>query len=164
MKTSDSIVRISLAFLKAQKQIGSAKKESVNPFFHSKYADLGAVMEACKEALNENEISVLQPVNTVDGVSYVETYLLHSSGECFVSSTKITAKSENDPQAQGSAITYARRYALQSILFIPSEDDDANSASRKPYKEMTKEELRVAYRTAPEADKGRIQSIANSLK
>lgn len=81
-------------------------------------------MEACKEALNENGISVLQPV--VNDV--VETILLHESGEWISSTTKIIAKTENDPQAQGSAITYARRYGLQSMVFIPAEDDDGEGA------------------------------------
>lgn len=166
MKTSESIAKISQAFLKAQTQIGSAKKESVNPYFKSKYADLGAVMEVCKEALNENGISVLQPVNTQDGITYVETYLVHSSGEYFMSPMKVTSKSENNPQDQGSAITYARRYSLQSMLFIPAEDDDGNKASKvsKKYEDMTIEELREAYPTANATDKEKIFKLQEALK
>lgn len=138
MKTSQSIAKISVALLKAQQKIGGAKKGSTNPFFHSKYADLGEVMGVCKDPLNENGISVLQPVGiTASGKQYVETVLLHESGE-FISSKmaldialrQVTPKTGEayltpDPQAQGSALTYARRYALQSMLFIPAEDDDA---------------------------------------
>ena len=130
MKISDSIVKIAPAFLKAQKEIGAAVKGSSNPFFHSKYADLGAVMEACKEQLNSNGIMVLQPVTG----DVVETVLVHESGEWMSSETKIVSKSENDPQAQGSAITYARRYGLQSMVFIPAEDDDGESAMNRPAK------------------------------
>ena len=129
METSNSILKIAPALLKAQKAIGSAKKESVNPFFKSKYADLGSVMEACKEALNDNGIMVIQPTGVTDGIGYVETVLLHESGEWISSTMKITAKTENNPQEQGSAITYARRYSLQSMMFIPAEDDDGEKAT-----------------------------------
>lgn len=125
MNKSDSIIKITTAYLKAQKEIGAAVKDSSNPFFKSKYADLGSVMEACKKALNDNGISVLQPVNGDE----VETILIHESGEWLSSNTKIVCKVSNDPQAYGSAITYARRYGLQSMVFIPAEDDDGNKAT-----------------------------------
>lgn len=126
MKTSESIVKIAPALLKSQRETGAAKKDSTNPFFHSKYADLGAVMEACKGPLNNNGITVLQPVVGAN----VETILIHESGEWMSSETPIVAKSANDPQALGSAISYARRYGLQSMVFIPAEDDDGNVATR----------------------------------
>lgn len=130
MKTSDSIVKIAPALLAAQKEIGSATKEATNPFFKSKYADLGSVMEACKEALNKHGMTVLQPVGNSEQGTTVETTLLHESGE-FISDTMIvSAKQPNDPQAQGSAITYARRYSLQSMMFIPAEDDDGERGTR----------------------------------
>ena len=128
MQKSESIAKIAPAFLKAQKEIGAATKGSVNPFFHSKYADLGSIMEACKEKLNENGISVLQPVGKDETGTYVETILLHESGEFISDKTPVVAKTENDPQAYGSGISYSRRYSLQSMLFIPSEDDDAEVA------------------------------------
>ena len=126
MKTTESIQAISTALLKAQKQIGAAKKGSTNPFFKSSYADLGEVMKACKDELNNNGITVLQPVLTgPEGNTFVETVLLHESGEYIAGTMKVEAKEANNPQAQGSAITYARRYSLQSMVFIPAEDDDA---------------------------------------
>lgn len=127
MNGTQSIKEISIALLKAQKEIGAAKKGSVNPFFHSKYADLGSVMEACKEALNTNGITVLQPVGHDEHGDYVETVLLHDSGEYISSQMRLVATT--DVQKQGSTVTYARRYSLQSMLFIPSEDDDGNRAS-----------------------------------
>lgn len=133
MTKSDSIKEIAAALLKAQKEIGAATKGKENPFYHSTYADLGAVMEACKDKLNENGISVLQPVGSDELGVYVETVLLHESGEFISDRMRIAAKQANDPQAQGSAITYARRYSLQSMVFIPAEDDDAEGAmDRKP--------------------------------
>lgn len=129
MTTSQTIIKIAPALLKAQKTIGAAKKDAKNPFFKSSYADLGAVMEACKEALNENGITVLQPVGRDEFGAYVETMLLHESGEFITDRMPVVAKSQNDPQAQGSAVTYARRYSLQSMVFIPAEDDDAERAT-----------------------------------
>lgn len=130
MKTSESIAKIAPALLAAQKTIGGAKKGAVNPFFHSKYADLGSVMEACKEALNDNGITVLQPIDSNEYGVHVETILLHESGEWISAGLRIAPKSETNPQDQGSAISYARRYSLQSMVFIPAEDDDAESAKR----------------------------------
>lgn len=131
MYTSPTITEISKALLDAQKAIGSAKKDAVNPFFHSHYADLGSVMEACKEALNNAEITVLQPVEGMN----VETVLLHSSGEWIQGSTPIVCAKQNDPQSMGSAITYARRYGLQSMVFIPAEDDDGEGAMSRTTKQ-----------------------------
>ena len=131
MKHSESIKNISNALVKAQRNIGAASKDAKNPFFKSKYADLGAVMEACKDALNEQGISVLQPVSS-DAIQHsVETILLHESGE-FISDTMRLELSKGDMQALGSAISYARRYALQSMMFIPAEDCDAESTMDRP--------------------------------
>lgn len=128
---SESIASLSKALLKAQMEIGAAKKDSVNPFFKSSYADLGAVLEVCKEPLNKNGISVLQPiVSNGEGICVLTT-LLHDSGEYLTSQLRIAPLKEHDPQAQGSAITYARRYALQAMLSIPSEDDDAEAAMQR---------------------------------
>lgn len=134
MLTSDSIKNITPAFLKAQSQMSAAKKGESNPFYKSKYADLPAVLEASKEALNSNGISILQPhvtdFNPITGqeLHFVETTLIHESGEFFTSRTKIAVAKENDPQALGSAISYARRYGLQSLISLPAEDDDGEKA------------------------------------
>jgi hypothetical protein len=127
MKTSESIKNLSMALLKAQKNIGAATKGAANPFFKSKYADLGSVMEACKEALNNEGITVLQPVQSSETGDYVETLLLHESGEFMSSSMKLLL-SKQDMQAYGSAVSYARRYSLQSLVFIPAEDDDGEKS------------------------------------
>jgi hypothetical protein len=123
MNRSETITKLALALAKAQKNIGAASKGAANPFFRSKYADLGAVMEACKEALNNEGITILQPVTTTEGKHAVETVLLHESGE-FISSTMALELTKTNMQDLGSAISYARRYSLQSLVFIPAEDDD----------------------------------------
>lgn len=120
---------IAPALLKAQREMGNAIKDSKNPFFKSSYADLNAIREACMPALNNNGIVVLQPIVHIDGKNFVKTVLLHESGETFESLTEIVYSKQNDAQAQGSGITYARRYGLQSIVNIGAEDDDGNKAS-----------------------------------
>ena len=124
MILSQSISKISAALLLAQREIGSVKKTAANPFFKSKFADLTSVIDAVKDSLNKHEITVLQPHNE----QVVETILVHSSGEFIGSKTPIVCAKQNDPQALGSAISYARRYGLQSLVCLPAEDDDAESA------------------------------------
>ena len=117
------------ALLEAQKEMGMAKKDSKNPFFKSSYADLNSIMEACMPALNKHGIVVMQPIVQVEGKSFVKTLLLHESGETMDSTIEIIYSKGNDAQAQGSGITYARRYGMQSFLNIGAEDDDGNKAS-----------------------------------
>lgn len=129
MRTSETVTKISPAILKAQKSMSSAKKDSNNPFFKSKYADLNAIREAVIPALNDNGITVLQTING----DKLDTVLLHESGEFIASSINIVIVKQNDPQAYGSAISYARRYSLQSMLCVGAEDDDAETVmSRTP--------------------------------
>ena len=132
MKTSETITKITPAFLAAQKKIESVIKDATNPYYRSKYADLTAVIGACKDELNKNGIAILQPI---DGMT-VETVLVHESGEWFSSLTPIVCKSQNDPQALGSAITYSKRYGLQSMVLLPAEDDDGNRATQLKSEEV----------------------------
>lgn len=167
MIKSDSISKIAPALLEAQAAMGAAKKDSENPFFKSKYADLGAVMEVCKKELNDNGIVVLQPVGTDEGGVYVETILLHSSGEFISDKMRLAVKQANDPQAQGSAISYARRYSLQSMVFIPAEDDDAEKATRPvvstPVSQETCQHTIAEVKTSnSEANKGRQYSACKT--
>lgn len=122
---------IATALVKAQSEMSNPKKGNTNPFFKSKYADLNAVREAVIPILNENGISVLQPLVHVDGKNFVNTILLHESGEMMESFTEIIYNKQNDAQAQGSGITYARRYGLQSFVCVGADDDDGNKADMK---------------------------------
>ena len=123
---------ISTALVKAQSEMSNPTKGNSNPFFKSKYADLNAVREAVIPVLNANGISVLQPMVHVDGKNFVKTVLLHVSGEMIESMTEIIYAKTNDAQAQGSGITYARRYGLQSLVCVGADDDDGNKASQQP--------------------------------
>jgi len=135
MKTSESIIKIAPALLAAQKEMEGAKKDSSNPFFKSKYSDFNSVLEACKGPLNNNGIVILQPhrvdIGSMGTFMVVETILMHESGEFISGETKVEVAKQNDPQALGSAQSYAKRYGLQSIVALPSEDDDANLGSGK---------------------------------
>ena len=128
MNKSDSIKEIAIALNAAQKAMGAAKKDANNPFFSSTYADLNSVIAAIKEAFESNGLSYSQFPVFKDGFVGVETILLHVSGE-WMSGELLLPIKKQDPQAAGSAITYARRYALQAIAGIPAEDDDGNAAS-----------------------------------
>lgn len=129
MKHSESIKAIAPALLAAQKAIAFAKKDATNPHFKNKYADLPAVIEAIKPALNDAGISYIQtPAPSDDGKLHLTTTLLHESGE-WIADTLVMPLPKQDPQGYGSAITYARRYALAAITGLYQDDDDGNAAS-----------------------------------
>lgn len=130
MNKSESIAKIAAALVKAQSKMGNATKDAKNPFFKSKYADLNAIREAVLPPLNENGVSVLQFMTYNEGRSYIETTLLHESGEYLTSLTEIVhGKDKPSAQDVGSAQSYARRYGLQALLCVGAEDDDGNNAS-----------------------------------
>ena len=119
---------IATALVKAQLEMVAPKKGSVNPFFKNKYADLNDVLSAVVPALNNNGIVLLQPLVNIDNKNYVKTVLMHESGETFESLAEIFCNKQNDAQAYGSGISYARRYSLSSICGIGSADDDGQKA------------------------------------
>lgn len=128
MNKSDSITELAKAMSLAQGSMGAAHKGANNPFFKSKYANLGSVIEAVKEPFSSNGLSYVQFPIEDGGRVGVETILMHESGEWI--SNKFTVQlSKQDAQGAGSAITYCRRYGLQAVAGIPSEDDDGNAAS-----------------------------------
>jgi hypothetical protein len=135
--------QISTALLKAQTEMSNPKKGATNPFFKSKYADLNSIREAVIPVLNANGISVLQPIVHTENKNFVKTILLHESGESLESLTEIVYNKINDAQAQGSGISYARRYALQSFVCVGADDDDGQKAvQNKP--NATKEVMQKA--------------------
>lgn len=126
---SDSIKNLAIAMCKAQSQMGGAAKGAANPYFKSKYADLLSVVQAVKEPFATNGLSYVQFPIEKDGRIGIETILMHESGE-WLSNSFTVQLSKQDAQGAGSAITYCRRYSLQSLAGIPSEDDDGNAASK----------------------------------
>ena len=127
MKSSESIKNLAESLCKAQAEMGGAVKDSKNPFFKSDYADLTSVIKAIKEPFANHGLSYTQFPTNDEGRIGVVTLLMHESGE-YLEHSYTLPTTKADPQSAGSAITYARRYALQSIAGIPTADDDAESA------------------------------------
>ena len=124
---SEQINELALALSKAQSHMTGALKDSANPFFKSKYADLNSVWDACRNQLSGNGLSVIQTTDLVGDIVVVRTTLAHSSGQWIAGVLPVKAK-DDGPQAQGSGITYARRYALAAIVGLAQIDDDAEAA------------------------------------
>ena len=124
------------ALVKAQSNVEGAKKGRSNPQFKSKYADLGAVWDAVSAALTDAGIAVLQfPCDAAPGHVGLETVLVfQTTGEMILEKFELPVKDSTNAQAVGSALTYARRYALSSILGVCPEDDDGNGAAAGPGK------------------------------
>lgn len=129
MKTSESITKVSAAIVAAQAEMGSVTKDAKNPFFKSNYATLNAVRESCMPVLSKHGLGLLQPLVSKEGKQYVETLVLHSSGEYIMSEMEVTTKVNANAQEVGSAVSYARRYSLMSLLALSAEDDDGATAS-----------------------------------
>lgn len=131
MGKSDSIAALAAALSKAQKALKAANKDASNPFFKSSYADLPSVVEACRDALADNGLSYSQVPDFEGDNIWLETFLMHSSGE-WISGRYPIRPVKNDPQGVGSAFTYGRRYALMAMVGIVADDgtdDDGNAAS-----------------------------------
>lgn len=132
MTMSSSIKEIAIAICAAQAEMPTAEKDGENPHFRSKFATLATVMKLALPILSKHKLSVMQFVTTMpEGGSGLATVILHTSGE-YIGSTMPLLLVKNDPQAQGSAITYAKRYALMAAIgMVADEDDDAEKASNE---------------------------------
>lgn len=128
MNTSQSIGALAAALAKAQADITGAVKDSANCFFKSKYADLESVWSACRKQLTSNGLSVIQTTQPTKHGLMLVTTLAHSSGEWIRGYMPILSK-DASAQAQGSGISYARRYALAALVGVYQTDDDAEAAT-----------------------------------
>ena len=127
VKQSESIEKLATALCKAQQQMGGAVKDASNPFFKSKYADLGAVVRAVKEPFAENGLSYVQFPASEDNRIGITTRLMHTSGQ-WLEQTFTIPFTQIDPQKAGSVLTYFRRYSLAAVAGVPQVDDDAEAA------------------------------------
>lgn len=126
MQKSNQVSSLAKSMILFQVKVESIKKDAKNPFFKSSYASLSNILDAIKEPLIESGLSILQFPTGDYGLT---TILLHESGE-YLKSEYLMKPVKDDPQSRGSAITYARRYALASILCLNiDEDDDGNTAT-----------------------------------
>lgn len=130
IETSSEIDQIAPALITAQGAIGTVALNKTNPHFRSRYADLSAIREACRQPLADNGLAVIQSPATSEGKVVLTTMLLHKSGQWLRSSLNLKPERAETPQAIGSAITYARRYTMSALLgIVADEDDDGNAAS-----------------------------------
>jgi len=133
MLRSDSIGKVASALAKARSDFGLVRKDSVNPHFKSRYADLATVLEAVSFALTQQHLTITQPTRIEDGKLIAETYVIHGESGEYIGAEYPVLPIKNDPQAYGSALTYARRYLLCSLLGVAADDDDdGNQASHSP--------------------------------
>ena len=142
MITSDSIANLTLALSIVQGKMTHAIKDSANPFFKSKYADLESVWDVCRSLLSENGLAVMQFPGDINFVQLekengdiniatkmsLTTIISHKSGE-FISQEMSVPVTKPDAQGAGSALTYMRRYALAAVVGVVQADDDGNAAS-----------------------------------
>ena len=126
MHKSQNLSELAKSMILFQVKVESIKKDAKNPFFKSSYASLSNILESIKEPLIESGLSLLQFPTGDYGLT---TILLHESGE-YLKSEYSMKPVKDDPQGRGSAITYARRYAIASVLSLNiDEDDDGNTAT-----------------------------------
>jgi len=131
MNQSESIANLALALSIVQGKLTHAKKDSANPFFKSKYADLESVWDSCRELLASNGLAVMQFPGTysdLDKSMSLTTIISHKSGE-WISQEMSVPVTKPDAQGAGSALTYMRRYALAAVVGVVQADDDGNAAS-----------------------------------
>ena len=131
MQQSESIANLAKSLSIVQGKLTHAKKDSANPFFKSKYADLESVWDACRDLLANNGLAVAQFPGTysdLDKSMSLTTILTHNSGE-WISQEMSVPVTKPDAQGAGSALTYMRRYALAAVVGVVQADDDGNAAS-----------------------------------
>lgn len=145
--------------LEAKKQIGKISKDSTNPFFKSKYFDINALLEHVEPILQEHDLTLLQPI--VNGCVRTEIFDIESSERVH---SEMTLPNIQDPQKIGSAITYYRRYTLQSLLGLQAEDDDGNSASKQVNKPVEKPKRLTPKQLASIPTSKQLDSLKTVLK
>ena len=150
MNTSEEIHELAAALAKAQGAMDAASKDSVNPHFKARYADLAAVRAAIQAPLSANGIAYVQTVRTRNGAVEIETRLIHASGQ-YIGDTLEIPLAQATAQAIGSACSYGRRYSLMAIVGLAAEDDDAEAAHGRGNGGVA-QGRQIAPRVLPEGD------------
>lgn len=137
---SPSIVNLSKALLAFQGAVDGVKRDSDNPFFKSKYADLEKVVDTARPHLQAVGIAFLQSPGAIkDNNLEMTTMLLHAESGEWLQGTGEIPLGKKDPQGAGSAQTYSQRYHLMAMLGLPPTDDDGEGAmDRSPAKAAAK--------------------------
>ena len=129
MNTSPSIAEISKSLATAQGEIENPSKDSTNPHFKSRYADLSSGINAVRAALSKNGLAITQTTRLVENILMLDTRLSHSSGEWMAGEYPVCGF-PLPAQQIGSALTYARRYSLFAMIGISGDDDDGEEANK----------------------------------
>lgn len=138
------------ALAKAKREFDPILKDRTNDFFNSKYATLGAVLKAIGASLDDNGLTVVQTTGVQDSEIVLITTLYHIDSEQEMVSIWPLHPVKRDPQGEGSALSYSRRYALMTMFGLNAEDDDGNAAvTHRPSKDWNAELLKA--KTAADA-------------
>jgi len=169
MEKSENINELVVGLIGFHKEVGKIVKNATNPFFKSNYGDLNSYLAEVKEPLFNNGLAIIQ-LPTTNGLT---TILSHTSGQ-FISESMTMQPSKNDPQGQGSALTYMRRYSLASVLNLNAEDDDGNEGTRSTTKDINytekvkefldTESLGVWFNTLSDVEKQKAKGVVKEHK
>ena len=151
---SDTLDQIIPDLIKARGQFNAAVKDSANPHYKSKYVSLDGVIDAITEGLQANNLYCVQQTDIVDGKIQLHTKFIHTSGQ-WIGGIYPIHPVKNDPQGEGSALTYGRRYALMALAGIAPEDDDGNAATKAATKQNKVSD------NAGKADDGMLEAAAS---
>lgn len=149
--------------LEVKKEIGKISKDSTNPFFKSKYFDINGLLENCEPLLTKNGLVLLQPI--IEGKVVSKIIDSETAEEVY---SELILPTILDPQKIGSAITYYRRYTLQSLLGVQAEDDDANNATAQVKKEsivwLTEDQFNKALLSGEKGIQATIKAFSTSAR
>lgn len=161
---SDTMGKIAAALIDAQAEFKPAVKDATNPHFQSKFVSLNGVLDAVADSLRKHRIAVVQQTDVTDaGGCVLVTRLIHESGE-WLGGRYPVRPVKQDPQSEGSALTYARRYALMSLVGIAPEDDDGHAASQPaPRQRRTRQTEPTMVDTAKDELRAEIFTAGNSV-
>lgn len=162
LASSDKIDKLVTALVATQLKMPTVTKDKVNPFFKSKYADLSSVVETAKPIIGGEGLAIAQFVSNMDGATTLKTFLMHVSGQ-WIGDEMILHLGKSTPQDQGSAITYAKRYAYCAALGIVSdEDDDGNGGTRAAQSTPASAQTTTKQADAPKTTRVKAPSTAKS--
>ena len=145
----------------AKKEIGKISKDSTNPFYKSKYFDVNSLLEHVEPILQNHDLLLLQPIS--NGAVTTIIYDIDTENKNYMSSS-IPLPNIQDPQKLGSAITYYRRYTLQSLLGLQAEDDDGNTATKQVKTERKQALTNEQYQSAKNATKEQILNVLKGFR
>lgn len=128
MKMSENIDKILPLLFKVKQELGSVTKSSDNPFFKSRYADLNQHLDVVEPVLSKHGLMLLQPPGRDEKGPFVETIIFEPNSGQFISTEISLVLSKQDMQALGACVTYGRRFSINSLFSLKSEDDDGETA------------------------------------